>query len=88
MILLASEGRQNKEIALTLRRGRQVVARWRQRFIERGLEGLKKDAPRPGRKPKLSAMQVQAIIRKTTQETPPHATHWSTRSMARLTGVV
>ena len=87
MILLASEGRQNKEIALTLRRGRQVVARWRQRFIERGLEGLKKDAPRPGRKPKLSATQVQAIIRKTTQETPPHATHWSTRSMARATGV-
>src|SRR5213594_4323069 len=32
MILLASEGRQNKEIARTLRRGRQGVARWRKRL--------------------------------------------------------
>ena len=42
MILLASEGRQNKAIALTLRRGRSVVARWRQRFIESGLAALRK----------------------------------------------
>jgi len=87
MILLASEGRQNKAIALTLRRGRSVVARWRQRFIESGLAGIEKDAPRPGRKPKLSAARVQEIVRKTTQKTPPHATHWSTRSMARAAGV-
>src|SRR5207245_6528879 len=87
MILLASEGRQNKEIARTLRRGRQGVARWRQRFIERGLAGIAKDAPRPGRKPKLSAARVEEIVRKTTQETPSQATHWSTRSMARAAGV-
>src|SRR5881296_2899447 len=87
MILLASEGRQNKEIARTLRRGRQGVARWRQRFIERGLAGIEKDAPRPGRKPKLSAARVEEIVRKTTQETPSQATHWSTRSMARAAGV-
>jgi transposase len=87
MILLASEGRQNKAIALTLRRGRRVVARWRQRFIESGLAGIEKEAPRPGRKPKLSTARVQEIVRKTTQKTPPHATHWSTRSMARAAGV-
>jgi transposase len=87
MILLASEGWQNKAIALTLRRGRRVVARWRQRFIESGLAGIEKDAPRPGRKPKLSAARVQEIVRQTTQKTPPHATHWSTRSMARAAGV-
>jgi transposase len=87
MILLACEGRQNKEIALSLRRGRQVVARWRQRFIQSGLAGIERDAPRPGRKPKLSVAQVQEIVAKTTRETPPHATHWSTRSMARATGV-
>ena len=87
MILLASEGRQNQAIARTLRRGRRVVARWRQRFIESGLAGIEKDAPRPGRKPKLSAARVQEIVRQTTQKTPPHATHWSTRSMARAAGV-
>jgi len=87
MILLASEGRQNKAIALTLGRGGRVVARWRQRFIESGLGGLEKDAPRPGRKPKLSAARGQEIVRKTTQKTPPHATHWSTRRMGRAAGV-
>ena len=27
--------------------------------------------------------QVEAVIATTWEETPPHATHWSTRSMAR-----
>src|SRR5881396_3478085 len=70
MILLASEGRQNKEIARTLRRGRQGVARWRQRFIERGLAGIEKDAPRPGRKPKLSAARVEEIVRRPPRRPP------------------
>jgi len=87
MILLAAEGRQDLEIAQIVRRGRRVVARWRRRFIESGLAGIEKDAARPGRKPKLTPRQVQEIVRKTTQETPPGATHWSTRRMARAVGV-
>jgi transposase len=87
MIWLAAEGRQDQEIARVVCRGRRVVARWRRRFIESGLAGIKKDAARPGRKPKLTPLQVQEIVRKTTQETPAGATHWSTRSMARAVGV-
>ncbi len=87
MILLAAEGCQNQEIARRVGRSRQAVARWRQRFCAHGLAGIERDAPRPGRKPKISAARVAAIIRKTTQETPPQATHWSTRAMARATGV-
>ncbi len=34
-----------------------------------------------------SPAQVRAIIERTTQTTPPDATHWSTNSMARATGV-
>ena len=68
MILLAAEGRQDQEIARMVRRGRRAVARWRHRFIESGLAGIEKDAARPGRKPKLTAAQVQDIVRKTTQE--------------------
>src|SRR5438034_11095782 len=71
----------------SINRWRQGVARRRERFIERGLAGIEKDAPRPGRKPKLSAARVEEIVRKTTQETPSQATHWSTRSMARAAGV-
>jgi transposase len=86
MILLASEGRQDQEIALIVRRGPRAVARWHQRFFESGLTGIEKDASRPGRKPKLTPAQVQEIARKTTQETPPRTTHWSTPSMAGAGG--
>jgi transposase len=55
--------------------------------VERGVAGIEHDAPRPGRTPTISVETVQAIVRKTTQETPPNATHWSTRRMARAMGV-
>jgi transposase len=87
VVLLAGEGKQNKEIAQILSVPPAMAARWRLRFAERGLAGIEHDAPRPGRAPTISAETVQAIVRKTTQETPPDATHWSTRSMARVMDV-
>ena len=87
MILLAAEGWQNKQIAARLPVSRQLVARWRTRFLQSGVAGIEKDAPRPGRKPLLSPDKVQQIIRQTTQDKPPNATHWSRNSMARQAGV-
>lgn len=84
IVLLASEGKENLEIAETLQISRHTVARWRQRFLQLGVEGLEKDAPRPGRTRTLDA---EAIVRKTTQDKPENATHWSTRTMARAAGV-
>src|SRR5438552_13484655 len=52
-----------------------------------GLSGLEKDAPRPGRTPTITSAKVQEIVRKTTQEKPANATHWSTRTMARALGI-
>lgn len=48
LVLLAAEGLENKEIAKRLELSRQAVAKWRKRFYERGLEGLR-DEMRPGR---------------------------------------
>ena len=48
---------------------------------------LEKDAPRPGRKPRITAKLVRELIAKTTQQTPSNATHWSTRSMAEAMGI-
>ena len=87
IVLLASEGRQDKEIGEALGFTRQKAGRWRQRFLELGIEGLKKDAPRPGRKKKISTAQIAEIVRRTTNDTPPTATHWSTRSMSAVSGV-
>lgn len=85
--LLAAEGRQDIEIAQQLGVTRQLSARWRERFIRLGIEGLKKDAPRPGRRKKFSAQKVTAIVRKTLEQKPTNATHWSTRTMAASVGV-
>jgi hypothetical protein len=59
------------------------VARWRKRFLDDGVAGLEKDAPRPGRTPTITWAKIQEVIRKTTQEKPDTATHWSTRTMAQ-----
>ncbi|MGI8838899.1 MAG: helix-turn-helix domain-containing protein [Pyrinomonadaceae bacterium] len=61
---------------------RQTVAQWRSRFIRQGLASIEKDAPRPGRKPQISAKRVRQIVRMTTRDKPSKATHWSTRSMS------
>jgi transposase len=83
ILLLAAENQQDIEIAQKLGMSRHKVARWRERFLQFGLEGLKKDATRPGRP---RTVDDQEIIRKTTQEEPPRATHWSTRTLARSVG--
>ena len=62
---------------------RATAARWRARYLQAGIDGLKKDAPRPGRTPIFTPEKIRMVVKKTTQEKPPDATHWSTRSMAR-----
>ncbi len=84
IILLAAVGKLDMEIASALKISRQKAARCRRRFLQSGLVGLEKDAPRPGRPRRIDA---PAIVRATTQQTPPHATHWSTRSLAQVAGV-
>jgi transposase len=87
MLLLAAEGQQDKAVARQLGAAASTVARWRSRFLAKGIAGIEKDAPRPGRKPAIPAETVLEIIRKTTQETPSNATQWSTRTMAQASGV-
>lgn len=83
IVLLAFEGKQNREIAEILGVTRRTVGRWRSRFAAKGMAGIEKDAPRPGRRRSLSEDFVREVVRKTTQERPANATHWSTRSMAK-----
>jgi Winged helix-turn helix len=48
LILYAAEGLADKEIAVRCGCHPQVVSKWRRRFCEQGIEGLK-DRPRVGR---------------------------------------
>jgi transposase len=87
IVLLAAEGSQDIEIARLLAIVPRTAARWRARFLREGIAGLEHDAPRPGRKPSISAELVRRVITKTTQEKPSRATHWSTRTMAAAVGI-
>ena len=83
MVLLASQGEWNKDIAEKLGVVRATVSRWRDRFARLGLEGIKKDAPRGGRKPRTRDRVARLIVETTTREKPQNATHWSTRTLAK-----
>jgi len=87
IILLAADGAESQEIARRTKVSRPTVQLWRQRFLALRVAGLEKDAPRPGRIPRISAQKINAVVEATLHTTPPHATHWSTRSMARAQGL-
>ena len=87
IVLRAAEGLENKEIAAELGCMRRTVSDWRNRFAADRLAGIERDAPRGGRTPAVRGAVEAEIIRKTTQETPPNATQWSTRTMAEAVGV-
>jgi transposase len=87
IILMAANGMQSQEIARVLGLSRPTVQLWRQRFLALRLTGLEKDAPRPGRLPKIPDRKVRRIVEATLHSKPENATHWSTRLMARAQGV-
>jgi transposase len=87
IILMAAEGRENKAIAELLGMGRRHVGVWRQRFAEKRLAGIEKDAPRGGRKSTKRDGVTALIIETTTQKRPANATHWSTRTLGKHLGI-
>lgn len=87
IIQLAAQGIFNHDIAKRLDISRPTVQLWRERFLAFRLSGLEKDAPRPGRLPKIRHKKVMTIVNATIHTTPSDATHWSTRSMAKAHGV-
>jgi transposase len=87
IVMLAAKGMQNKDIALEVGLDRRQVAMWRARFLEGGIDALRKDAPRSGR-PALVMQEMESrIVQTTLNEIPTDATHWSTRTLAAHLGV-
>ena len=63
-----------------------MVGRWRARFVTRRVDGLL-DEPRPGAPRTITDDTVEAVIVRTLETTPDGATHWSTRTLAKATGL-
>ena len=86
IVLACAEGLSNVEVADRVGVNRMTVGKWRSRFVSDRLDGLH-DEPRPGGPRSIGDDDVERVIVKTLEETPPDATHWSTRSMAQAAGM-
>jgi transposase len=87
IVLLWSEGAGLTAIVRALGKTKRTAYRWRDRYIECGVAGLAQDASRPGRKPPLSAAVIARVVEMTLRETPPAATHWTARKLAKTVGL-
>jgi transposase len=87
IILLASEGHKDKQIASELGVNRHTCRLWRERFLGEGPSSLWEIARGRGRKPTYGPEQVKRILDATLQTTPQAQTHWSTRTMGRSQGI-
>jgi transposase len=85
IILACGRGLSNTQVAKELNVTRPTIIKWRKRFVERRLDGLV-DEPRPGAPRKIQDAEVERVLTMTLESKPPHATHWSTRGMARTVG--
>jgi transposase len=84
IVLLAADGLENGAIARTLGVGRLQVARWRNRFAEGGIDAIRADRARTGRR---RCVDPAEILRITTDAVPVGRKSWSTRSLAAAAGV-
>lgn len=87
IILQAAEGDGDLEISAALGINRRTVALWRKRIRLKGIGSVWDTAPGRGRKPSHDSQKVAAVITATLQQRPAGATHWSTRSLARVQGL-
>jgi transposase len=86
VVLGCAEGLDNKTVARKLRCSLGMVSKWRGRFLQMRLEGLY-DEPRPGAPRKVSDEQVEKVVIQTLESAPRGQTHWSTRELAKATGL-
>jgi len=86
IVLRAAEGLNNRAISDAVGVARDTVRLWRERFAKHRLDGLD-DEPRCGAPRKIGDDRIEEIITMTLETKPADATHWSTRGMAKASGV-
>lgn len=83
IVLATARGLKTSAIVRETGKDKTTVWRWQRRFVAAGVEGLMRDKTRKPGTPPLSAELKAKVLAKTATETPPNATHWSARSIAK-----
>lgn len=86
IVLGCASGVHNKDVAARLGIDPVTVSKWRRRFLADGLAGLR-DEPRSGAPRTVDDTRIEAVITRTLESLPDDATHWSSRAMARASGL-
>jgi transposase len=86
IVLGCAAGSSNQAVAKRLHVTPQTVGTWRERFRTGGLNALT-DLPRSGQPRKITDAKVEEVITRTLEKRPKNATHWSTRTMAKASGL-
>ena len=86
IILKSGAGESVESISAALETSTKSIYKWRNRFLEAGLDGLF-DLPRSGQPRKLTEKDIKRVLTLTVERIPHEATHWSVRLMAKYAGV-
>ena len=86
IILASAEGESDLKVATRLDTTRETVGKWRRRFLKARCDGLL-DESRPGAPRKMKDEELEHVLTMTLESLPRDATHWSTRSMAKASGL-
>jgi transposase len=87
IVLLSADRTGVMAIVRAVGKSKVTVGRWQERYLAKGVVGLRRDATRPGRKPPLRTETIERVVQKTLHEKPAAGTHWSIRKMARAVGL-
>ena len=87
IVLMWSDGAGVTTIVRALKKTKKTAYRWRDRYLASGVDGLARDASRPGRKKPLDATMIARVVEMTLRDKPAAATHWSARTLAKAAGL-
>lgn len=87
IIELAAQGLSSRQIAIRLKRRRPTVLKWRRRFCQQRLEGLR-DAPRSGPRRRYTAATERRILAQLDHPPPAGRARWNGRLLAQALGDV
>ena len=82
ILLKASEGWKDEQIAQAFQTSTATASRTRQRYVEEGLEAALNDKPIPGRPNKFDGRQEAHLVAVACSEAPNSHDHWTVRLLA------